>query len=100
MENVHCVTSLQFVQVCKLYAFAEGSATREISYVVSRKLLKVDRQMWQYHNEIQMYPFFVSQIDSAFEVGTQFFTHNVEDKKKYARGSDDNSGYVWLEKER
>lgn len=44
--------------------------------------------------------FLVSQIDSAFEVGTQFFTHSVEDKKTYARGSDDNSGYVWLEKER
>ena len=77
---------------------------QEISYVISRKSLKVDRQINVYSLTVPWWnsdvPIFVSQIDSAFEVGTQFFTHSVEDKKKYARGSDDNSGYVWLEKER
>ena len=39
------------------------------------------------------------QIDRAFEVTTQFFTHTVEEKEKYARMGNDNNGYVRLEKE-
>ena len=66
-----------------------------------RVIAKCALTRWQYYDKIWSTHFFlVSQIDSAFEVGTQFFTHSVEDKKTYARGSDDNSGYVWLEKER
>jgi len=38
-------------------------------------------------------------IDQAFEVTTQFFTHTVEEKEKYARMGNDNNGYVRLEKE-
>ena len=77
--------------------FAKGSATRKISYTVGRNYLLVGSTMIKFEVPISS---LVSQIDSAFEVGTQFFTHSVEDKKTYARGSNDNSGYVWLEKER
>ena len=43
---------------------------------------------------------FLSQIDRAFAVATQFFTHSVEDKEKCTRVGNDNNGYVCLEREK
>ena len=40
------------------------------------------------------------QIDRAFEVATQFFTHSVKDKEKCTRVGSDNNGYVCLEREK